>query len=51
MSDKVLELYDKCDIDFIDAHHILTMRKMRIKERYSLDAHYDKFDDIVRLEK
>ncbi|MDI6903016.1 MAG: hypothetical protein QMC77_04700 [Methanocellales archaeon] len=49
MSDKILELYDKYDVDFIDAHHILTMRKMRIKEIYSL--HYDKFDDIVRLEK
>lgn len=51
MSDKILELYDKYDVDFIDAHHILTMRKMRIKEIYSLDTNYDKFGDIIRLEK
>ncbi|UZE92144.1 MAG: type II toxin-antitoxin system VapC family toxin [Methanosarcinales archaeon] len=51
ISDKILELYDKYDIDFIDAHHVLTMRKMRIKEIYSQDAHYDKFNDIIRLEK
>lgn len=46
-----LEVALKYKIDFVDAHHILTMRQYNIKEIYSLDPHYDRFTGIRRLEK
>ena len=38
-------------VDFVDAHHVLTMRQHDIREIYSLDPHYDRFAGIRRLEK
>ncbi len=46
-----LELALRYRVDFVDAHHILTMRQYNIKEIYSLDPHYDRFTGIRRLEK
>lgn len=45
-----LELALKRKVDFIDAHHRLTMKLHRINEIYSLDRHFDRFPDIKRLE-
>ena len=46
-----LEAALKYKVDFVDAHHVLTMRQHNIKEIYSLDPHYDRFTGIRRLEK
>ena len=51
LSHKAVDLSTKYDIDFVDAHHILTMRKLQIKEIYSLDPHFDMFKDIIRRDK
>ena len=46
-----LELALKYKVDFVDAHHLLTMRRYGIGEIFSLDPHYDKFPRIKRLER
>jgi len=46
-----IELALKYKVDFIDAHHVLTMKHHGIKEIYSLDPHFDRFLGIKRLEK
>lgn len=46
-----LELALRYRVDFVDAHHVLTMRQHDIKEIYSLDPHHDRFTGIKRLEK
>ncbi len=51
MSIPALKLSTERGIDFVDAHHVLTMREHGIKEIYSLDPHFDKFSWIKRLEK
>jgi len=38
-------------VDFIDAHHVLTMRKFGINEIYSLDPHFDRFPGVRRFVK
>lgn len=40
----------KYEVDFVDAHHRLTMKLHKINEIYSLDRHFDRFPDIKRLE-
>ena len=45
-----IELVVKYAIDFVDAYNYLTMKKHGITEIYSLDEHYEKMQDIVRLE-
>lgn len=45
-----LELALSYRVDFIDAHHVLTMKHHGIREIYSLDSHYDRFAKIKRLE-
>jgi len=45
-----LELAQKYEVDFVDAHHRLTMKLHRITEIYSLDSHFDRFSDVKRLE-
>jgi predicted nucleic acid-binding protein len=45
-----LELALRYKVDFVDAHHRLTMKVHKINEIYSLDRHFDKFPDIKRLE-
>lgn len=46
-----LEIFEKYEIDFIDAHHVATMKHLGIRDIYSLDSHYDRIKDITRLEK
>lgn len=36
-------------VDLVDAYNVLTMKKRKIEEIYSLDDHYDKFKDIKRV--
>lgn len=45
-----LELALRYEVDFVDAHHRLTMKLHKINEIYSLDHHFDKFPDVKRLE-
>lgn len=45
-----LELALKYKVDFVDAHHWLTMKLYRITEIYSLDPHFDRLPGIKRLE-
>ncbi len=45
-----LELALKYKVDFVDAHHRLTMKIHKIDEIYSLDRHFDRFLGIKRLE-
>lgn len=45
-----LELALRYEVDFVDAHHRMTMKLHKISEIYSLDRHLDKFPDIKRLE-
>lgn len=45
-----LRLALKYKVDFVDAHHRLTMKLHNINEIYSLDRHFDRFPDIKRLE-
>lgn len=40
----------KYKVDFVDAHHRLTMKLHKINEIYSLDRHLDCFPNIKRLE-
>lgn len=44
-----VDLAVKFNVDFVDAGHKLLMDKYQIKEIYSLDRHFDKFNDIKRL--
>lgn len=44
-----VELSSRYDIDFVDAYNVLTMRRKKIREIYSLDSHYDAFKDIKRV--
>ncbi len=46
-----LELALKYRVDFVDAHHRLTMGLHRITEIYSLDQHFDRFPGVKRLER
>lgn len=45
-----LKLALKYEVDFVDAHHRLTMKRYKIDEIYSLDPHFDKFPGVRRLE-
>jgi len=45
-----LELALRYEVDFVDAHHRLTMKLHKINEIYSLDHHFDKFTDVKRIE-
>lgn len=49
--DHTLDVYVKYRIDFIDSHHIATMKHLGIKEIYALDPHYDRVEGIIRLER
>lgn len=45
-----LKLALKREVDFVDAHHVLTMQSRGIREIYSIDPHFDKFPEIRGLE-
>ncbi|KXB04929.1 hypothetical protein AKJ48_00945 [candidate division MSBL1 archaeon SCGC-AAA261O19] len=47
---EAIELSLDRKVDFVDAHHVLTMQKLGIKEIYSLDPHFDGFRNIDRFE-
>lgn len=47
---QALELYGNGNIDWVDCVNALLMKKKELKEIYSYDKHYDKFDWIVRQE-
>jgi len=44
-----IELVTRYKIDFVDAYNYLTMKKLDVKEIYSLDEHYGVFPDIKRI--
>lgn len=46
---EAIELALNRKVDFVDAHHVLTMQNLGIKEIYSLDPHFDSFPNIDRL--
>lgn len=48
--ENAIDLALRQKVDFIDAHHVLTMRDIKIGEIYSLDPHFDRFPNIKRLE-
>jgi predicted nucleic acid-binding protein len=45
-----LELALRYKVDFVDAHHWLTMKLYKITEIYSLDPHFDRLPGVKRLE-
>lgn len=47
---QAIELFGKYQIDIVDALNILTMRKLNVKEIYSLDSHYDIIKETKRIE-
>jgi predicted nucleic acid-binding protein len=44
-----VELSARYGIDFVDSYNVLTMKRNKIKEIYSLDEHYDMFKEIKRV--
>ena len=48
MQDRI-EVSLQYGVDLVDAYNVLTMKKRKIEEIYSLDDHYDKFKDIKRV--
>lgn len=44
-----VEISSQYGIDFVDAYNVLTMKRNKIGEIYSLDEHYDAFREIKRL--
>ena len=48
---QAIELALEKEIDFIDAHHVLTMKDREIGSIYTLDPHFEKFPQLVKLEK
>jgi predicted nucleic acid-binding protein len=44
-----VETSSRYDVDFVDAYNVLTMRRKKIREIYSLDGHYDMFKDVKRV--
>lgn len=47
---QVLELYENSNIDWVDCINAFSLNKKGVKEVYSYDKHYDKFDWVVRQE-
>lgn len=45
-----LDLYDNSSVDWVDCVNALLMKKKGLREIYSYDKHYDKFDWVVRRE-
>lgn len=45
-----VELALEREIDFVDAHHVMTMKKQGIEEIYTIDPHFDQFPDLTKLE-
>ena len=46
----VLEIYERTNVDWVDCVNALLMKKKGLKEVFSYDKHYDKFDWVVRRE-
>lgn len=47
---QAIELALEMKIDFVDAHHILTMKERDIDEIYTIDPHFEKFPKLTKLE-
>ncbi len=45
-----LGLYENSKVDWVDCVNALLIKKKELKEIYSYDKHYDKFDWVVRRE-
>ena len=50
MLNEALDIFEKYNIDYIDANLISLMEKRKIKSIYSFDRHFDKIQDIRRIE-
>ena len=50
MLNEALDIFEKYNIDYIDAYLISLMEKRKIKSIYSFDRHFDKIQDIRRIE-
>jgi predicted nucleic acid-binding protein len=44
-----LDIADNYKVDFVDAYNVLTMMRNSIGDIYSIDDHYDMFEDIRRV--
>ena len=47
---EALVIYARKNIDYIDAYNSILMRKIGLKEIYSYDQDFDKFETVQRLE-
>jgi|SRR3990167_7044453 len=47
---EALDIFEKYNIDYIDAYLISFMAKKKVKSIYSFDRHFDKIQDIRRIE-
>lgn len=47
---RVIELYRKGDIDFVDAYNAAAMERAGVQEIYSYDRHFDLIGSVRRLE-
>lgn len=45
-----VELALEREIDFVDAHHVITIKKQNIDEIYTIDPHFDKIPELTKLE-
>lgn len=46
----VLDIYENTNIDWVDCINAFLVKKKGVKEAYSYDKHYDKFDWVERKE-
>lgn len=46
----VLDIYENTNIDWVDCINAFLAKKKGIKEVFSYDKHYDKFDWVIRKE-
>lgn len=45
-----LAAYEEKNIDFIDAYNAFTIKIYAIKELYSYDKHFDRINELIRIE-
>lgn len=47
---KALDIFEKYNIDYIDAYLISLMGRKKVKSIYSFDSHFDKIPKVKRVE-
>ncbi|KXA90023.1 hypothetical protein AKJ57_04570 [candidate division MSBL1 archaeon SCGC-AAA259A05] len=47
---QAIELALERGVDFVNAHHVLTMKEREIDELYTIDPHFDRFPEVTKLE-